>query len=106
MNDTKAEPKRKKTEAETGSFEPVHTIRHGAIAASVWLRQSPSGYGYLDFSLSRSWKSMSTEKAGYSRNFFARNKAALIAAIEETCAWVEHEEKKLQDHEAKDAKAA
>ncbi len=26
----------------------------GAIAASIWQRQSPSGYAYYDFSLSRS----------------------------------------------------
>jgi hypothetical protein len=83
----------------------VHTVRQGAIAASIWLRQSPSGYAYLDFSLSRSWKSMSIEKAGYSKNFFARNKAELLAVIEQAAAWIEQKEGQLQQDQG-EAKAA
>jgi hypothetical protein len=50
MND-KLDAKKKKTAlAET----PVHTIREGSVAASIWRRQSPSGYAYYDFSLTRS----------------------------------------------------
>ena len=30
------------------STEPVIVIRNGAIAASIWQRQSPSGYAYYD----------------------------------------------------------
>lgn len=104
MSDQKTEPKRKQT-AETDSTDPVHTIRQGAIAASIWMRQSPSGYAYLDFSLSRSWKSMSTAKSGYSRNFFARNKNELRAVIEQATAWIEQEEGKLPQAEG-EAKAA
>lgn len=62
--------------------EPVEVIRKGAIAASIWQRQSPSGYAYYDFSLSRSWKSMSTDKTGYSRNFFETSQADLIEVIQ------------------------
>ncbi len=47
-------PTRKGSEAEP--TDPVHVVRKGAIAASIWQRQSPSGYAYFDFSLSRSWK--------------------------------------------------
>ena len=28
---------------------PVKTIRHGAIAASIWKRQATSGFEYFDF---------------------------------------------------------
>ena len=68
--------------------EPVTVIRKGAIAASVWQRQSPSGYAYYDFSLSRSWKSLSTEKTGYSKNFFETNEADLIEVIQKASAWI------------------
>ncbi len=69
--------------------QPVIVIRHGAVAASVWKRQSPSGYAYYDFSLSRSWKSLSTEKAGYSQNFFTRNKEALQSCVVDAIAWIQ-----------------
>lgn len=81
MNDQKPETKRK-AKPETETTDPVHTVREGAVAASIWLRQSPSGFPYYDFSLSRSWKSMSTGKTGYSKNFFGRHKAELVAVIE------------------------
>lgn len=106
MNDSTSELRRKKPEAEGASAEPVHTVREGAVAASIWLRQSPAGYPYFDFSLSRSWKSMSTEKTGYSKNFFSRNTPELLSVIERAAAWIEHEEGKLGVCDAGDAKAA
>lgn len=96
MNDQRPESK-KKSKGETESADPVHTIRQGAIAASIWMRQSPSGYAYLDYSISRSWKSMSTEKSGYSKNFFARNKAEVLSVIEQASNWIEAEERRLQE---------
>jgi hypothetical protein len=63
MSDTKKKPNTK----------PVKTVRHGAVAASIWRRQAPSGFEYFDFSLSRSWKTQSTGREGYSPNFFASN---------------------------------
>ena len=68
--------------------EPVSVIRKGAIAASIWQRQSPSGFAYFDFSLSRSWKSKSTDKTGYSRNFFETNDADLSEVIQKASAWI------------------
>lgn len=65
------------------STKPVKTIRQGAVAASIWKRQAPSGYEYYDFSLSRSWKTQSTGREGYSPNFFAGNAAELQAVVEE-----------------------
>ncbi len=44
---TMDETKKKPTTA------PVKTIRHGAIAASVWKRQATSGFEYFDFTVSR-----------------------------------------------------
>ena len=92
MNDMKrelTEPKTKKNGAKDGeTTDPVHTVREGAVAASIWLRQSPSGFPYYDFSLSRSWKSMSSGKTGYSKNFFERNQEALITVIEKASAWI------------------
>lgn len=81
-----AKTTRKEIEGE--STEPVHVVRKGAIAASIWQRQSPSGYAYYDFSLSRSWKSLSTDKTGYSRNFFETNDADLIEVIQKASAWI------------------
>ena len=80
------EKKQKSEEVETA--EPVSVIRKGAIAASIWQRQSPSGYAYFDFSLSRSWKSKSTDKTGYSRNFFETNEADLVEVIQKASVWI------------------
>lgn len=80
--------KGKNKEQDNETAEPVIVIRNGAIAASIWKRQSPSGYAYHDFSLSRSWKSMSTDKQGYSRNFFDGNNAELVDVIQKASAWI------------------
>ena len=79
--------------------EPVITIRKGAIAASVWQRQSPSGYAYYDFSLSRSWKSLSTDKTGYSKNFFESNESDLIEVIQKASTWITQNRKQDSDSE-------
>jgi hypothetical protein len=87
MNE-QVETKRKKNETDNEATDPIVVIRKGAIAASVWRRQSPSGYAYYDYSLSRSWKSMSTEKQGYSKNFFETNEADLVEVIAKASAWI------------------
>jgi hypothetical protein len=95
MNDTKretTEPRARKNQDKNGeATDPVHTVREGAVAASIWLRQSPPGLLYYDFSLSRSWKSMNTGKTGYSKNFFARNRDDLIRVVEKASAWIEEQ---------------
>ena len=68
--------------------KPVKTIRHGAVAASIWKRQSPSGFEYYDFSLSRSWKTQSSGREGYSPNFFAGNVEAIQATVAEAASWI------------------
>ncbi len=89
MNDKPETKKKKSVAAET----PIHVIRAGAVAASIWRRQSPAGYVYYDFSLTRSWKSLSSGNTGYSKNFFARNQQELVQVIQEAAGWVaQHEQ--------------
>jgi hypothetical protein len=80
---------------EQESQDPIHTVRKGAIAANIWQRQSPSGYAYFDFSLSRSWKSLSTDKKGYSRNFFETSEEDLIEVIRQASAWITRRKEEL-----------
>jgi len=68
--------------------DAVKIIRRGAIAASIWKRQTSTGFEYLDFSLSRSWKTKAGDKEGYSQNFFPGNEEALQAVIAEACEFI------------------
>jgi hypothetical protein len=90
----------------TEKGQPAIVIRHGAVAASIWRRQSPSGYAYYDFSLSRSWKSLSTSKAGYSQNFFARNHDMLVKCVQEAIAWIQEHQTEGEESQALDTLAA
>ena len=81
-----AEEKSSKKKTETQ--KPIKTFRVGAIAANVWKRQTPTGFEYLDFSLSRSWKLKSGEKEGYSTSFFHNNKDALIEVVEQASEFI------------------
>ena len=83
---TETKTRRKDTDSE--ATDPVHVVRKGAIAASIWRRQSPSGFAYFDFSVSRSWKSMSSDKMGYSRNFFETNLEELLEVITMAADWI------------------
>lgn len=82
------ETKTRKKSPAGDSNDPIKVIRKGAIAASIWRRQSPNGFAYYDFTLSRSWKSMSSEKTGYSRNFFENNVSELQEVINEASTWI------------------
>jgi hypothetical protein len=95
MNEQKESKKKKAVAIET----PVHTIRSGAVAASIWRRQSPAGYVYFDFSLTRSWKSLSSGNTGYSKNFFARNQMELAQVIEQATSWIGKHEQEDQMRE-------
>lgn len=70
---------------------PVKVIRVGAVAASIWRRQTPTGYEYLDFSLSRSWKLKSGEREGYSQNFFESNEEAIFDVVEQAARFIREE---------------
>lgn len=77
-------------------MRPVKTIRQGAIAASIWRRQSPSGFEYFDFSLSRSWITKNRAKEGYSPNFFCENLESLVSVIQEAAIWIADQQVRLQ----------
>jgi len=66
----------------------AHTVRRGAIAANIWLRQSHAGFVYYDYSISRSWKSTKAGKEGYSSSFFPENKMALLDVIAAASDWI------------------
>ncbi len=66
----------------------VEVFRNGAIAASVWRRQTSTGFEYLDFSISRSWKLKSGEKEGYSTNFFPGNEEALVDVVQRATSYI------------------
>ena len=82
MSDETTSKKKRETQ------KPLKTFRVGAIAASVWQRQTPTGFEYLDFSLSRSWKLKSGEKEGYSTSFFHNNEGALVDVIKQAAAFI------------------
>jgi hypothetical protein len=77
-----------KTKKPNSKQQPVKTIRKGAIAASIWKRQTSTGFEYLEFSLSRSWKFKSGEREGYSQNFFETSEEALHDVIAEACDYI------------------
>ena len=66
----------------------VTTIREGAIAANIFRGQSPDGHSYLYFALSRSWKSASGNREGYSDRFYDRNEEALSNVVAKACVWI------------------
>ncbi|MDZ4848531.1 MAG: hypothetical protein SGI77_04505 [Pirellulaceae bacterium] len=70
------------------TLKPIKMVRHGAVAASIWKRQSPSGFEYFDFSLSRSWKAKTSGKEGYSPNFFVTNEEELSTVVREASTWI------------------
>ena len=80
-----------KKETTTTKHKPMKVIRQGAIAASIWRRQTSTGFEYLDFSLSRSWKLKSGEKEGYSQSFFEGNEEAIVEVVAEACAFIRAE---------------
>lgn len=78
MSETNGDKSKKKTS------KYVKTFRNGAVAANVFARQAPGGFDYLDFGLSRAWKTPNG-KEGYSQNFFAKNQEALHEVIDQAC---------------------
>lgn len=68
--------------------QPAKVFREGAIAASIWPRQTATGFAYFDFSLSRSWKSTASGKEGYSSNFFPKNAEAVAHVVQQAADWI------------------
>jgi len=66
---------------------PIKTIRDGALAASIWLRQTSAGVFY-DVSFSRSWKSEETGRFGYSQTFSDYHLDSLAELAHEAAVWI------------------
>ncbi len=68
----------------------VHTIRSKvdpAIAANIFRRATQDGHTYLDYELSRAWKTEKRE--GYSNRFYVRNCEGLTEVIQRATEWIE-----------------
>ena len=78
-----------KAKKNQSSSNYIHTIRQGAIAANVFRGNTADGHTYLYYELSRSWKTVSTNREGYSRKFYDRNADALLSVIAEATLWIE-----------------
>ena len=88
MNDKRREPAARQ--------KPEHTVRSGEVTASVYLRQSNSGFTYYDFALNRCWQSMATGKEAHGANFFERHERDLVNAIQQAAAWIRDETRGAQ----------
>jgi hypothetical protein len=98
-NDEKTPPLTSSKKAtSTRNQAPVKVVRVGAIAASIWKRQTSTGFEYLDFSVSRSWKLKNGEREGYSQNFFDNNEEALFEVINLASRYIR--EQQAEDAEA------
>ncbi len=89
-------------EAKAGADRPVHMVRRGAVAASIWKRRTNSGTPYYEYTLSRSWKRKNGDRQGYSPSFFSRNGGELSEVIDEATRWIVIRE---QAEQAEDAPA-
>ena len=79
MNEKKPSTFRQKAE---------HQIRCGVVTASIYIRQSNCGFPYFDFSLTRSWKSVTTGKEAHGSSFFDCNEQDLVEAVQRACEWI------------------
>lgn len=107
MGDATTEPPKKKPATKKlAGQKPIHTVREGAIAANIWKRTTQTGWDYFEYSLSRSWKSESTGKDGYSSNFHPRNQAALQDVIAKASAWITEQMAEPEEQSADQEKVA
>jgi hypothetical protein len=108
MNEEKPNQPTKKpaATAERAENGPAHVVREGAIAASIWKRQTNTGHQYYEFTLSRSWKSTTSDRTGYSPNFSDKNKAALCQVVEAACAWIAERNAEQPTDSARESLAA
>ena len=108
MNEAnEAKQTKKRTEAQGEGAAPAQVIRRGAVAASIWKRQTATGHAYYDYSLSRAWKSATSNRTGYSTNFSAKNEKALVEVVQAASAWIAAQDQAEQaDGDARETLAA
>ena len=69
----------------------VRTFREGAVAANVFRRTAQGGFEYLDFAISRAWKT-SGGKEGYSTQFFSTNRDGIHTAVDRACDFIDSQQ--------------
>ena len=79
------------TKKKKGSDNYVTTFREGAVAASVFRRTAQGGFEYLDFAISRAWKT-SGGKEGYSSQFFSTNREGIHRAVDRACDFIDSQQ--------------
>lgn len=79
----------KATKKQPASSNYIKTIREGAIAANIFRGNTPDGFTYLYYELSRSWKAQSGKREGYSKKFYDRNDKALCSVIMQASKWIQ-----------------
>jgi hypothetical protein len=67
----------------------IDTVREGAIAANIFRGNTPDGFTYLYFEISRSWKAQSGNRQGYSKKFYDRNAEAISVVAAKAARWIE-----------------
>ena len=78
------------TKKKKASDNYVTTFREGAVGANVFRRTAQGGFEYLDFAISRAWKTAGG-KEGYSSLFFSTNRDAIHKAVDRACDFIESE---------------
>jgi hypothetical protein len=73
--------------------QPIQVITVGAVSASIYLRQAPSGYAYYAYHLKRSYRSLTSGNAIHSTDFFVDNQADLVAVIAQASQWIAEQSK-------------
>lgn len=58
-----------------------------AIAANIFRRPAPNGQTYLDYEISRAWKS--GNRQGYSSRFYAQNREGIKEVADLASDWIE-----------------
>ena len=79
-----------KNQAASKYVETVRDKEQGAIAANIFRGNTPDGFTYLYFEISRSWKSQAGNRDGYSKKFYSRNAEAIGRVAMEAAQWIEH----------------
>ena len=81
-----------KTKKQPASSNYVTTIRdkeQAAIAANIFRGNTADGFTYLYFEPSRSWKTQTGNREGYSKKFYDRNAEALCRVITDAARWIQ-----------------
>lgn len=86
--------------AVNGTGEYPAALRFLLMSLTSFLSCRQTGYPYYDFSLSRSYKSVSTGKEGYSQNYFGKNEGQLLKVIQGATEWIAKAESQDQSDNA------